>query len=546
LGNTGNWQDKQTIDDIVRQAKNDWDAADARGDQAAKDAAHSLAEDARRVAAAMGHETYNNDADDSNYANNYSPGESTGRPPAWMDWDNDGSLDINKDDGHKYDANNNRIDAVDSNGYRVGGWRAEPNAWDFKGQNNGGFEPDRGSSGGGGSPSYSSPSYYSPPPQPPAAPSAPPIPRAAPAFTKETQKELVKYEYLYGIKDLRITGNEFATKSVYVSKPIQIDGNVMQVSLDAVEEHPVFSSISGEATERQTSVEYYISYLENPITDDWHPILPEGETEIPCELLIFDTARTAKLRFPALTYSDPEPKVYKDGIEYADWAFTGGGTKVQLTTEIAVGSIYTIRYTPNAEIVNPWSLDIYQQGLKTAKQVDRFPEGANHNRTLSLSKYPYVDYEKINKDPLFNPNTTAYRPMTVSLANGSIAGKDRKILKEVVQYTGSTVDAAMLNITDYKTKEWKVPKPYTLDKTSPYTMFEYWHEGKKLYFSETFNKSDVLTNQDFNHGNAEVVVEYDYLVAFFRVKIIMRRTGPGINSVSPVVHQYSLKFKTMK
>jgi hypothetical protein len=396
-------------------------------------------------------------------------------------------------------------------------------------------------------PSYHPPvTYYPPPPPPPPPPQAPPSPGPAPTFTRETQKELVKYEYVYGIKDLRITGNEFAEKSIYVSKPMEIDGNVMQVSIQAIEEHPLFSSTSGESAERQTSVEYYISYVDNPSQEDWYPILPEGEKEILCELLIFDTARTATLRFPALTYSDPTPKVFKDGIEFKDWAFTGGGMKVQLLVDQAVGSIYTIRYTPNTEIVDPWILDIHEQGLKLAKQTDVFSQGTSHNKTVTLSKYPYLNYDVINTSDVFDANGVDYRPIGVTLRNANIAAPNKVILKEILPQIGSSLEARTLNVTDYKTRKPMAPKIYSLDKIAPYNKFEYVHEGKKLTFSETFNKAEVITNQDVNHGNAEIVVEYDYLVSNFRVKIILRRTGPGVNSVSPNVHQYTLKYKVMK
>lgn len=397
--------------------------------------------------------------------------------------------------------------------------------------------------------SDSSSDYYAPyvPPKPDAPapiPQAPPDPGAKPEIVQQTQKELIKYEYVYGIKDLQIKGNDYAPRSIYVSKPLQIDGNVMQIGLQAAEEHPVFSSITGEAAERQTSVEYYISYVDNPSLEDWHPILPEDQDTISCELLMFDTARTATLRFPALTIE--EAKVYRNGIKFDNWAFTSGGTKVQLLEEISSGAIYTISYTPNTEIVDPWTLDIYQKGIQTARQVDVFTDGTNHNKTVVLSKYPYVNYDLINPLTMFDPNTTGYRPITVTLQNGNIQALNKTFLKDVLPYTGTTTDPRTFNVTDYKTKDWKQPQAYSLAKNAQYLNFDYFHEGNKLYFSETFNKADVLTNQDINHGNAEVKVEYDYLISSFRVKMILRRTGPAINSVSPIVHQYALKFKVMK
>ncbi len=387
------------------------------------------------------------------------------------------------------------------------------------------------------------PVYYPPPPKP-----APPIPPGPPPqFTKEVEKELVKYEYVYGVKDLQIKGNEYNLKSIYVSQPIQVSGNVMQVGLSAVEEHPLFNDLTGEATYRQTSVEYYISYIDNPGLDDWHAILPEEEDYIQSELLIFDTGRTSKnLRFPALVFSDPLPKMYKNGVEFEDWSFTSGATKIQLLTERSVNAIYTIDYTPNAEIIDPYTIDIYQLSPTVMKQVDVFTEGTNHNKTLTLSQYPYIDYSIINTETTFDPNLDAYRPIKVTLQNANIAGANKSVLKQVDPYTGSAQAAWTYNITDYKTKEWKDPKAYSLDKITPYYGFEYWQNADKVYFSETFNQSDILTNQEINHGNAEIAIEYYYLLANFRVKIILRRNGAAINSVSPMVHAYALKFKVMK
>lgn len=543
------WQEKQAIDDTVREAKNEWEAANARGDQAAKDAAHQKANDARALTEGTTHTTYSafDPRDTAEYANNYSPGESTSRPPSWLDWDDDGQVDT-WSNGGIYDSSGNRLDATDSNGYTVGGWRADPDSWDYNGPNSGGFDPSRPSFSdryGDYYYDHSDTPYIPPKPNAPAAPpQEPPNPGPEPTFTYEKQTELVKYEYIYGIKDLKAKGTEYAEKSIYVSKPIDIPGNIMQVSLTAVEDHPVFNSASGESAERQTSVEYYVSYVENPTQEDWYAILPEDQKTVKCELLIFDNARTATLRFPALTF---EPTtVYKDGIKFDDWSFTAGATQIQLLSERDAAAKYTIDYTPNAEIDDPWTVDIAQKGLKIARQVDLFPNGTNHNKTLNLTKYPYVNMETINLDGDWDANT-GYRPILVTLKNANIAGPDRTTLKEVLPKSGDpTQKVYTYNITDYKTKEWKVPKAYNLAKDSLYTVFEYWHEADKLYFSETFNKSEIMTNQEFNHGNAEVQVEYDYLVSNFRVKMIFRRNGPAATSVSGLVHEYSLKFKVMK
>lgn len=392
------------------------------------------------------------------------------------------------------------------------------------------------------SPSYTP--YVPPKPAAPAAPpAAPPEPGPTPTFTYDARQQLVKYEYMYGVKDIQIRGNEFAQTNIYVSKPILVTGNVMEVSLTASEEHPVFSSVGGDATDRQTSVEYYIAYTENPSLEEWHPILPEDQTSIRSELLIFDSARTATLRFPALAAG---ATVYQDGIVYTSWSFTGGGMKVQLLAERKPGSVYTIDYTPNAEITNPWLLDIYSNGLIRMKVTEQFPNGTDHNKTITLSDYPYIDYSQINTVSSFNPNVGSYKPIQVSILNANIAGPSRTTLTQIDPYSGATQTAYTYNITDYKTKAWQIPAAYSLDKTAPQPAFQYWHQGNKVYFSETFNKADILSNQDVNHGDGTVSITYEKLVANFRVKMILRRNGSAATSVSPIVYQYGLKFKAVK
>lgn len=381
-------------------------------------------------------------------------------------------------------------------------------------------------------------------------PQATPNPGKAPEFNFETRKEVTKFEYTYGINHLEIKHKQYENKSIFVSKPIAVDGNAMQVSLHSIEEHPLFDQLTGEASDRQTSVEYYVSYKENPTQNEWNPILPEGEERVKCELLMFTQSKTAKLRFPALIGSKVTPVVYKNqvALKKDEWSFADGATKVQLLVGHEPTAIYTIDYTPNAEAYNPWTLDIDSQAYaRTEKAVETFKEGTNHNKTVVLSQYPYIDYGHINLTEDYDPNLGEYVPVKVKLRNANISGVGRTIHTNVEPINGDPSQTVFTkNITDYKTNEWKEPKPYSLKDEDLYNGFEYWQEGNKLYFSETFNKADIYTNQETNHGNAEIEVEYEYMASRFRIKIILRRNSSDINTLSPIVHEYALKFKVMK
>jgi hypothetical protein len=381
-------------------------------------------------------------------------------------------------------------------------------------------------------------------------PQEPPNPGERPEFEFESRKEVTKFEYTYGVKHLEVKHKQYEDKSIFVSKPMEVDANAMQVSLYSVEEHPLFDEIDGGATDRQTSVEYYVAYKENPTQREWNPILPEDQERVKCELLMFSTSKTAKLRFPALINSKVAPVVYKDQVvlEKNEWSFAEGATKVQIVGGQDPVSIYTIDYTPNAEAYNPWVLDIDNEGYaRTETAIETFKNGTNHNKTINLKQYPYIDYSKINGEEEYEPNLGDYKPIKVRLKNASIAGPGRITYSNVDHYNGEPDQTAYTkNVTDYKTGEWKSLQPYSLEKENAYNGFEYWQDGNKIYFSETLNKADIYTNQETNHGNAEIEIEYEYLASRFRIKAILRRNSSDVNTLSPIVHEYALKFKVMK
>jgi hypothetical protein len=382
-------------------------------------------------------------------------------------------------------------------------------------------------------------------------PQPPPVPGPAPVFNTVTNQSKSKFEYLYGIKNLEVKHTQYENKSVYISKPINAAGNVMQVSLNAIEEHPLFDTLNGKAADRQTSIEYYIASVgtnPNPTLDEWYPILPEGQKTVKSELLMFGTARTAELRFPALIGSKERPVVYRNGLALEDdeWSFADGGTRMQLLIDKDPTAIYTIDYTPNAEFYNPWFIDVNQANSRPVKHTQVFENGTNHNKTVVLEKYPYINYELINTTDGYDQNLSEYVPIKVKLQEASIIGPSRVTYKEVLPFNNKDQFVFTKNITNYKTGYNEPLKPYSIDPDTLYNGFEYYHEGDKLYFSETFNKADIHTNLQESHGNAKIVVEYEYLSSDFRMKIILRRNSTDENTLTPIVHDYTLKFRVMK
>ena len=361
-------------------------------------------------------------------------------------------------------------------------------------------------------------------------------------------------EYVYGLKDISILDKQYERASVFISKPYHVDGNVMQVGLSSVEEHPTFHT-DDYTQARQTSIEYYITHTLNPTSEQWYSVLPEGQKDIVNEFLLFDDKKMAYLRFPCNTRK--AMSVYRDGVllEEDDWSFIlsdGGNPVINIIRDFNSHACYTIDYFPDESIRNPWTVDFQMLGAKPSKYLNKdgaigqiFP-GADHNGMVELEYYPYIDYSTIYNTESFDPNLSEYSPIQVTLENANIIAPGKKVHKRIGPLTGDMEEgiAYTKNITDYlnPNKEY-VLSPYDAVE---YPIFEYYQSGRHVYFSETFNKSQIVANNGISHGNANISIQYEYLASNIRLKIILRRIDSSSQGITPVVHQYSLQFRMMK
>lgn len=372
--------------------------------------------------------------------------------------------------------------------------------------------------------------------------------QSAPVNRDTASQSERQYLYSYGLKNLSIEHSTFAEKGIFVSKPMVMEGNVIEVSLLSHEEHPLFDSLSGKAADRMTSVEYYIAYEENPSLSDWHPILPETEERVLSERMFF-TGLTAKLRFHAKINEPKKTAVYKNGLrlDESKWCFIERGASIQLLEQRDLTAIYTVDYVPDPVFVNPWILNVKEKGAKRVRQIDVFDRGTAYNKTVTLSKYPYTDYEYIQSKPNYNSNTDSYRPFEVYLRNGAIAiGNGKNVDTVFPKVHAPDGQPFTLNRTDYKEGTDLKLQGYSIDPANKYAGFEYKHYRNKLTFSETFNRATINGNEKYAHGNAEIEVQYEYLVTNFRLKVILRKNTGNDIVVSPKVNDYQLKYKIMK
>ena len=351
------------------------------------------------------------------------------------------------------------------------------------------------------------------------------------------------FEYMIGIQSISGYSYNYNEREVFVSKPINVEGNVVEIELETTENHPTFDDISGKANTRQTSIEYYITYKNNPNLEDWIPILPNGVNKIIGERLL-PINNIAEIIFPANMNSI---KVYKNNllIDEDEYSLISN-QKINIIYHDE-NAIYTIDYTPNETIKSPHNIKLsdYKKDIQKKKEIFN---GTAFNKTIELESYPFVDYELINNEEGYNPNESMYTPIKVKLINSSIAGENKESIQFVEPFNkeDDKQPAFTYNKTLYKDKSWSELVPYSIDPISRYKGFDYYQWKNKLVFTETFNAPMKKENNKLTHGVSDIEVEYDYLVSSFRLKAILRKNTSEEITASPDLLNYKIKFKTMK
>ncbi len=358
----------------------------------------------------------------------------------------------------------------------------------------------------------------------------------------ETHTPVTLYEYMMGVKDIQLTHETYQERQVYVTKPLEVSGNVMEIELDATENHPVFDSAAHEALAgRLTSIEYYLTHKERPEPEDWIPLLPKSQATVIGERLFF-AGTQATLRFPAELAS---LVVYQNGVRLPADRVTLLSVQSLAIVGFQSQAIYTADYAPNTAVRNPWvfSLGDYAQTLRQATETFA---GASYNNTITLSRYPYVDMARIVADNGYEPNTSAYKPVRVRLTDAVLQGKNNTLLKTVEPYAPELLEAAYTrNRTLYKDKSWSDLQAYQPATAGYYGGFDYYHWKNKLTFTERFNAPQTAENKASTHGTATIAVDYEYLAYEFRLKVILRRNTAEQTSASPELSDYTMYFKTM-
>lgn len=362
------------------------------------------------------------------------------------------------------------------------------------------------------------------------------------------------YKYEYGIKNINIHFKEFKESAVYVSKPIYIEGNIGEVSLSTLEHNPKEKLYNKGINPYDSSLEYYITFNDRPTEEDWIPLMPIEKERVDNELLHFGEGRVAKLRFKC--NQAKKKSVYKDGVKLNKqfWSLNPDNT-VRIDKDFNPYSKYTISYYPDLNLGSPWDINLRPEDKEIVKYRNKdgiagevFTNGTNRNGEIRLSRYPYVDYARLESDE-------DYQPIRVTLESkddihGLSAPNGDTLTK--VGPTSEKIDGIITkNMTDYEKGNTPNLQPYNtiINQETGLPInpkFEYSHQGRKLCFTETFSNTSLISNQEINHGDANIKVDYEYIRTKARLKIIFRNTSNSKKVITPILRNYNLIFKVVR
>lgn len=403
------------------------------------------------------------------------------------------------------------------------------------------------------------------------------------ATKRPKQISVERYEYDLGLRELGARYTEYEQAGIYVSPPIELPANAIEVMLEVEEDHPWSSqwgmrkardsagnifSLDG-VPERRTSVEYWVAAGESPGNDEWYPVLPAGTTWILDERLVFSgTPAAATTRFPikagtvARLYADHQP-VELSSWSIDEWDDDQGHAVIKLTSSADSNTVYTIDYIPDtSDVLSFLEKRRNSSGdLNTTRRMEHFP-GADRHYSVQLTYVPWVNRDKLEERDA--QGYLSYNPVQVTLNKQDAPGRQGDIHRIQVGETAITdpisstrdpnqvlttgtgnvnTKVRLLNVTRYQDEDLPVMDPYDPMAANP--TFQYFHVGRKVYFTEDFRSDGPEANYGTSHGNAIITVEYDTFVTHVRVKAILRNNDKENLGLTPQIRKLVLKVRTL-
>lgn len=415
-----------------------------------------------------------------------------------------------------------------------------------------------------------------------------------------------RFEYHYGMKNINASFENFYETSIFVSRLYEVASNIKEVALHVSDSITEYQNFLGA----DYNIEYYVSNLENPSAEDWYPILPQNYQDM-CRdenglkvtevVNFYNDAQgnnVSDLRFRANTEMEAILKNAEgQEIEFEfiedDKIYSDQAADITQAAEVTQDT-FTITYYVHDNI-DPFIVD-FEHVSEERQFVDEdgkagelFEDGTDDNNSITLSHYPYVDYEQVNTAQVkpheieaptelemynpdlykYNPNydiqNEGYRPIVVEMQGQAEAYdvyNDQEIIIEEAFYNdtfgipyefqyvafdeGNYVTNAInrqeqmaennivkphfYNKTDYLSESTPTLNEYDAEENP---VFEYLHEGNKIYFNDTFTDRE-------SDNIGDIRVHYNYLTEGIRVMAIMRQKSSD-SDATPIIYNYKIK-----
>lgn len=334
----------------------------------------------------------------------------------------------------------------------------------------------------------------------------------APAVRDEDLIQVDKFEYLIGLRNIRIHDTNYLPVGVYRSPEFAQRAMPYAVAVE-VDESRVLLDAPDTGTYYACSAEYEVEIS----PDRKANIMPWGTTSIADELVVINPkTMTGTLRFtPAGAVTG---RVSGQQIT-SGTHFSVSGRTVSIISGWSPNYIYTFSYTPTG---SPTVMDI--DSLYNSVALDKPEVFACTDKygSIDLTYYPYVAYEIVNSDTAWaKEDNDAIWTYRMGAGNVTIDGIAYGPTSGTRLYSPLTVTVNGIrarNITNYRTREHP---GFTSDPKIP-TGVEYIHVGKRLYMSRPLK-------------DATIEVQYRWIAQYLKLNIYLRAHGFVSNPYTPII-----------
>ena len=340
------------------------------------------------------------------------------------------------------------------------------------------------------------------------------------ALSNDKMIEIRKYMYVYGAYDIMVNKIWYLNTGYYISPKYQPNGTVLEAGLDV-----------NDITPSGTTIEYQLSTRDNV----WINIMPSGVIPyISKERVDIDPLTLeGHLRFPA---SGTINALYKDDSLIPDVNNNYIFTQNTYTVALASGwysptAFYTTSYVPvgvTSAVPSGVTASFVNDPLIREEEVFTNINTANYN--VTLIHYPFIDYRPINDTARAGTIAPHFYYTGGRWLNSSIYNLYGISPGDYYDVMTVTVDGYPAeNMTDYYEGIRPALTAYSL---SSYPNFDYFHEGKNIYFNVPLS-------------NRTVKIIYDYLNDYVQFRATLRSNLRSIVNLTPTLNDFTIKVKTI-